>query len=178
MRTVMQPQSTVKWQTDVVTEWPHLKHHFTHTDTHTKSYTPQTHTQNNTQGMFTLSSLCPPGNLGGICSKPTILRNGETATLNTGLVTIQNYGQFLPSRHVQLTLAHELGHSLGSPVSGNSLMWSFTRLTACSSTVASNNNLPVSWIHEILMNKVSWNSWLLFKKAKTTMCSEHLINIV
>ncbi|XP_029683606.1 disintegrin and metalloproteinase domain-containing protein 10 isoform X1 [Takifugu rubripes] len=57
------------------------------------------------------------GNWGGICSKPTALRNGETSTLNTGLVTIQNYGQFLPSRHVQLTLAHELGHSLGSPVS-------------------------------------------------------------
>ncbi|CAG07964.1 unnamed protein product, partial [Tetraodon nigroviridis] len=57
----------------------------------------------------------PPGNWGGICSKPTTLQNGETATLNTGLVTIQNYGQFLPSYLVQLTIAHELGHSLGSP---------------------------------------------------------------
>uniref|UniRef100_A0A4W6G3I9 ADAM10 endopeptidase n=1 Tax=Lates calcarifer TaxID=8187 RepID=A0A4W6G3I9_LATCA len=55
------------------------------------------------------------GNWGGICSKQTILRNGRTSTLNTGLVTIQNYGQFLPPRLVQLTLAHELGHSLGSP---------------------------------------------------------------
>ncbi|XP_068599865.1 disintegrin and metalloproteinase domain-containing protein 10 [Brachionichthys hirsutus] len=55
------------------------------------------------------------GNWGGICSQPTALRNGRTATLNTGLVTIQNYGQFLPPRHIQLTLAHELGHSLGSP---------------------------------------------------------------
>ncbi|XP_076009566.1 disintegrin and metalloproteinase domain-containing protein 10 isoform X2 [Genypterus blacodes] len=55
------------------------------------------------------------GNWGGICSKYVKLRNGEESTLNTGLVTIQNYGQFLPPRHVQLTLAHELGHSLGSP---------------------------------------------------------------
>ncbi|XP_041647789.1 disintegrin and metalloproteinase domain-containing protein 10 [Cheilinus undulatus] len=55
------------------------------------------------------------GNWGGICSKLTTLRNGKTSTLNTGLVTIQNYGHYPPPRHVQLTLAHELGHSLGSP---------------------------------------------------------------
>ncbi|KAM3620446.1 uncharacterized protein V6R79_023614 [Siganus canaliculatus] len=55
------------------------------------------------------------GNWGGICSQPTRLRNGRTSTLNSGLITIQNYGEFLPPRHVQLTLAHELGHSLGSP---------------------------------------------------------------
>lgn len=57
------------------------------------------------------------GNWGGICSKYTALRNGGMVTLNTGLITIQNYGQFLPPRQVQLTFAHELGHSLGSPVS-------------------------------------------------------------
>ncbi|XP_077391256.1 disintegrin and metalloproteinase domain-containing protein 10 isoform X2 [Festucalex cinctus] len=55
------------------------------------------------------------GNWGGICSQYTTLHNGRPSTLNTGLITIQNYGQFLPPRHVQLTLAHELGHSLGSP---------------------------------------------------------------
>lgn len=55
------------------------------------------------------------GNWGGICSTYTKLRNGQYSTLNTGLVTIQNYGQFLPRRQVQLTLAHELGHSLGAP---------------------------------------------------------------
>ncbi|XP_056132820.1 disintegrin and metalloproteinase domain-containing protein 10 [Lampris incognitus] len=55
------------------------------------------------------------GNWGGICSRHTTLRGGRHSSLNTGLVTLQNYGQYLPSRHVQLTLAHELGHSLGSP---------------------------------------------------------------
>ncbi|XP_015249892.1 PREDICTED: disintegrin and metalloproteinase domain-containing protein 10-like [Cyprinodon variegatus] len=55
------------------------------------------------------------GNWGGICSQYTGLRNGRMSTLNTGLITIQNYGQFQPPRQVQLTLAHELGHSLGSP---------------------------------------------------------------
>ncbi|XP_034561874.1 disintegrin and metalloproteinase domain-containing protein 10 [Notolabrus celidotus] len=55
-----------------------------------------------------------PGNAGGICSKETRVRNWKRSTLNTGLVTIQNYGQFLPPRQVQLTIAHELGHSLGA----------------------------------------------------------------
>uniref|UniRef100_UPI003AAAF00B disintegrin and metalloproteinase domain-containing protein 10 n=1 Tax=Centroberyx gerrardi TaxID=166262 RepID=UPI003AAAF00B len=55
------------------------------------------------------------GNWGGVCSQHTTLRNGRNSSLNTGLVTVQNYGQFLAPRHVQLTLAHELGHSLGSP---------------------------------------------------------------
>lgn len=86
------------------------------------NYGLELHTPTPTHGTLILSSLCPPGNWGGICSKPTALRNGETSTLNTGLVTIQNYGQFLPSRHVQLTLAHELGHSLGSPVSDDMVM--------------------------------------------------------
>ncbi|XP_049910652.1 disintegrin and metalloproteinase domain-containing protein 10 [Epinephelus moara] len=56
-----------------------------------------------------------PGNAGGICSKQIRSLKGENISQNTGLVTIQNYGQFLPPRQVQLTFAHELGHSLGSP---------------------------------------------------------------
>ncbi|XP_048109384.1 LOW QUALITY PROTEIN: disintegrin and metalloproteinase domain-containing protein 10 [Alosa alosa] len=55
------------------------------------------------------------GNWGGICSKHTTLRNGRNSSLNTGLITVQNYGQYLPPRQIQLTFAHELGHSLGSP---------------------------------------------------------------
>uniref|UniRef100_A0A665VDG7 ADAM10 endopeptidase n=1 Tax=Echeneis naucrates TaxID=173247 RepID=A0A665VDG7_ECHNA len=66
-------------------------------------------------GMLGLAWEGKAGNWGGVCSKQTTLRNGQTATLNTGLVTIQNFGQFLPARFVQLTFAHELGHSLGSP---------------------------------------------------------------
>ncbi|KAG5850792.1 disintegrin and metalloproteinase domain-containing protein 10 [Anguilla anguilla] len=55
------------------------------------------------------------GNWGGICSKFAIMRDRENASLNTGLITLQKYGQYLTPRHVQLTLAHELGHSLGAP---------------------------------------------------------------
>ncbi|XP_034035637.1 disintegrin and metalloproteinase domain-containing protein 10 isoform X2 [Thalassophryne amazonica] len=66
-------------------------------------------------GVLGLAWEGKPGNSGGICSKFTTLRDGRDSTLNTGLITIQNYGQFPPPRHVQLTFAHELGHSLGSP---------------------------------------------------------------
>uniref|UniRef100_A0A673WJK7 ADAM10 endopeptidase n=1 Tax=Salmo trutta TaxID=8032 RepID=A0A673WJK7_SALTR len=55
------------------------------------------------------------GNWGGICSQHTLMRDGSNASLNTGLITLQNFGQYLPPQHVQLTLAHELGHSLGAP---------------------------------------------------------------
>ncbi|XP_048833364.1 disintegrin and metalloproteinase domain-containing protein 10 isoform X1 [Brienomyrus brachyistius] len=55
------------------------------------------------------------GNVGGICSQATKMQDGGMATLNTGLITLQNYGRYLSPWHVQLTLAHELGHSLGAP---------------------------------------------------------------
>ncbi|KAG8594355.1 hypothetical protein GDO81_001161 [Engystomops pustulosus] len=58
------------------------------------------------------------GNNGGICSMFSKLKDapGTEGSLNTGIVTIQKYGQYLPPRLIHITLAHEIGHSLGSPV--------------------------------------------------------------
>uniref|UniRef100_A0A8C8VIE5 Disintegrin and metalloproteinase domain-containing protein 10-like n=1 Tax=Pelusios castaneus TaxID=367368 RepID=A0A8C8VIE5_9SAUR len=64
------------------------------------------------------------GDLGGICSKHRQFRDTEVS-LNTGVITLQKYGQYLPPRIRHLTLAHELGHSLGAPVSTECARFNF-----------------------------------------------------
>ncbi|XP_055514673.1 disintegrin and metalloproteinase domain-containing protein 10 [Leucoraja erinacea] len=56
-------------------------------------------------GILGVAWLAKTGDSGGICSR----------THNTGLITLQKYGVQIPTRMVHITLAHELGHSLGSP---------------------------------------------------------------
>ncbi|XP_043946650.1 disintegrin and metalloproteinase domain-containing protein 10-like [Protopterus annectens] len=55
-----------------------------------------------------------PGNHGGICSRYSKTTGGSMTSSNTGLITLQKYGQYLPPKLVHLVLAHELGHSLGA----------------------------------------------------------------
>ncbi|XP_039175244.1 disintegrin and metalloproteinase domain-containing protein 10-like isoform X3 [Crotalus tigris] len=64
-------------------------------------------------GVLGIAFSGQPGDSGGICSKYQHFLEKE-ASLNTGLITLQKYGQLLPPRMIHITLAHEFGHSLGA----------------------------------------------------------------
>uniref|UniRef100_A0A9J8DDM6 ADAM10 endopeptidase n=2 Tax=Cyprinus carpio carpio TaxID=630221 RepID=A0A9J8DDM6_CYPCA len=66
------------------------------------------------RGVLGLAWEGRPDNWGGICSE-MILKDGHNFSHNTGLITLQNYGNYLSPTQVHLTFAHELGHSLGAP---------------------------------------------------------------
>lgn len=60
----------------------------------------------------------PGGNRGGVCEGRVRLSVGERS-LNTAIVTFTNYGNRQPRAVSVITIAHELGHNFGSPVSLN-----------------------------------------------------------
>lgn len=60
----------------------------------------------------------PSGASGGICDKHKSYEESGSRvfkSLNTGIITLLNYGQRVPPRISTLTFAHEVGHNFGSP---------------------------------------------------------------
>ncbi|NP_001161497.1 disintegrin and metalloproteinase domain-containing protein 10 precursor [Saccoglossus kowalevskii] len=57
----------------------------------------------------------PSGASGGICERYKMYAGGARKSLNTGIITIQNYGSRVPTKVSHITFAHEMGHNFGSP---------------------------------------------------------------
>uniref|UniRef100_H3CVB6 Disintegrin and metalloproteinase domain-containing protein 10 n=1 Tax=Tetraodon nigroviridis TaxID=99883 RepID=H3CVB6_TETNG len=57
----------------------------------------------------------PTGSSGGICEKSKLYSDGKRKSLNTGIITVQNYGSHVPPKVSHITFAHEVGHNFGSP---------------------------------------------------------------
>ncbi|TKC48823.1 hypothetical protein EI555_015051, partial [Monodon monoceros] len=55
------------------------------------------------------------GSSGGICEKSKLYSDGKKKSLNTGIITVQNYGSHVPPKVSHITFAHEVGHNFGSP---------------------------------------------------------------
>ncbi|TRY69426.1 hypothetical protein TCAL_13190 [Tigriopus californicus] len=53
-------------------------------------------------------------NAGGVCERNGHYR-GSLKSLNTGIITLLNYGKHVPPAVSHVTLAHEMGHNFGSP---------------------------------------------------------------
>ena len=49
----------------------------------------------------------PEGSSGGICEKNKRYNDGNTKSLNTGIITIENYGSIVPTKVSHITFAHE-----------------------------------------------------------------------
>lgn len=65
-------------------------------------------------GVLGLAFVGTDSGQGGICSTYS---SASMRTLNTGVVTITNFGQRVPQLVTILTFAHEAGHNFGSEVS-------------------------------------------------------------
>ncbi|KAM8876232.1 disintegrin and metalloproteinase domain-containing protein 10-like isoform 1-T1 [Synchiropus picturatus] len=50
----------------------------------------------------------------GICAKSALQANRRKQSLNTGVITIQNYNTYIPDKVKFVTFAHEIGHNFGS----------------------------------------------------------------
>uniref|UniRef100_A0A8C6M8W7 Disintegrin and metalloproteinase domain-containing protein 10 n=1 Tax=Nothobranchius furzeri TaxID=105023 RepID=A0A8C6M8W7_NOTFU len=57
----------------------------------------------------------PSGSSGGICERNKQYSDGRRKSLNTGIITVQNYAAHVPPKVSHITFAHEVGHNFGSP---------------------------------------------------------------
>ncbi|MGH0135469.1 UNVERIFIED_CONTAM: hypothetical protein FKN15_006441 [Acipenser sinensis] len=66
-------------------------------------------------GVPITSTVSAASSSGGICEKSKLYSDGKKKSLNTGIITVQNYASHVPPKVSHITFAHEVGHNFGSP---------------------------------------------------------------
>ncbi|CAH1251336.1 ADAM10 [Branchiostoma lanceolatum] len=128
------------------------------------------------------------GSSGGICEKYKKYSDGKYKSLNTGIVTIHNYGAHVPPKVSHITMAHEVGHNFGSPhdtstscvpggEEGNFIMYA----RATSGDKANNNKFSScskDSIHSVLDAKIAGDpapSTSCFKESNAAICGNGIV---
>lgn len=135
--------------------------------------------ENGVIGLAWVASSNIYGSSGGICQH-RIMYNSKKMCLNTNLVTTVNSGNRIPSYLSALTLAHEIGHSFGSPHdkintncapegdNGNYLMFPYA-----SGGGKPNNDVfsscSINYMYPVIRNKGT-----CFKESVTSFCGNGL----
>ncbi|KAI8500722.1 constitutive protein ectodomain proteolysis [Branchiostoma belcheri] len=118
--------------------------------------------------------------VGSICSR-YLSYSGRHQSRNTGLVSVQLYGNHVPPKVSHITFAHEVGHSWGSPhdpegtCSPGGELGNYIMFAQATSGDKSNNNKFSSCSMDSIRRTVGSRSQRCYKAADTAICGNAIV---